>query len=268
MLRVLAVDDEVTAVEELACLLRADPRVGQVTTARDAAAALRNLGRMVAAGERPDAVFLDLPLAGLDGLDLTRLLGGLAEPPAVVFVTARDDYAVAAYEVGAVDYLLKPVRPERLAEALRRVDEAVHRAAPPAGDHAAAPEPAVPRPAPPEDEQIPVELGGRTRIISRASVRYVEAHGDYVRMHTADDSFLVRMSLVSLARRWETAGFIRIHRSTLVSIAHITELRFDGGRVSVQVGDETLQVSRRHTRRVRDLLVRRFRNAPAGARPS
>ncbi|REE99554.1 LytR/AlgR family response regulator transcription factor [Thermomonospora umbrina] len=252
MLRVLAVDDEVPAVEELACLLRADPRVGQVTTARDAAGAMRDLGRMVAEGRRPDAVFLDIPLPGLDGLDFTRLLSGLAEPPAVVFVTSSDDYAVAAYEVGAVDYLLKPVRPERLAEAVRRVDEAVHRTPPPG-------EPAEDVAAP-EDEQVPVELGGRTRMVSRGSVRYVEAQGDYVRMHTADDSYLVRMSLVSLARRWEPVGFIRIHRSTLVSAAHVSELRFDGGRVSVQVGEDVLQVSRRHARQVRDLLVRRFRN--------
>jgi DNA-binding LytR/AlgR family response regulator len=264
MLRVLAVDDEVSAVEELARLLRADPRVGQVTTAGDAAAALRDLARMVAAGRRLDAVFLDIRMDGLDGLDFTRLLGGFAEPPAVVFVTARADCAVEAYEVGAVDYLLKPVRPERLAEAVRRVDEAVRRTV------------STGRPRPPgegadggpaEDELIPVELGGRTRMVSRSSVRYVEAHGDYVRMHTADASYLVRMSLVSLARRWEPAGFIRIHRSTLVSSAHITELRFDGGRAAVQVGDETLQVSRRHTRLVRDLLVRRFHQAGRAPTP-
>jgi DNA-binding LytR/AlgR family response regulator len=256
MLRVLVVDDEVSAVEELAGLLRADPRVGQVTTAGDAATALRDLARMVAAGRRLDAVFLDIRMDGLDGLDFTRLLGGFAEPPAVVFVTARADCAVEAYEVGAVDYLLKPVRPERLAEAVRRVGEAVRRTGGAGRDPGPAPEGADD--GPPEDELIPVELGGRTRMVSRSSVRYVEAHGDYVRMHTADASYLVRMSLVSLARRWEPAGFIRIHRSTLVSSVHITELHFDGGRAAVRVGDETLQVSRRHTRLVRDLLVRRF----------
>ncbi|SEF47432.1 DNA-binding response regulator, LytR/AlgR family [Thermomonospora echinospora] len=263
MLRVLAVDDEVSAVERLARLLRADPRIGEVATAGDAATALRDLARGVAAGRRLDAVFLDIRMEGLDGLDFTRLLGGFAEPPAVVFVTARADCAVEAYEVGAVDYLLKPVRPERLAEAVRRVDEAVRRTAgtgrrprPPGGGEGADTDGG-----PLEDELVPVELGGRTRMVSRSSVRYVEAHGDYVRMHTADASYLVRMSLVSLARRWEPAGFIRIHRSTLVSSAHVTELQFDGGRAAVQVGDETLQVSRRHTKLVRDLLVRRFHRA-------
>ncbi|RFU39086.1 response regulator, partial [Actinomadura logoneensis] len=128
MLRVLAVDDEVPALEELSYLLREDPRVGWVGGAGDAASALRDLSRMLTAGERLDAVFLDIRMPGLDGLDFTRLLAGFAAPPAVVFVTAHDDCAVAAYELGALDYLLKPVRRERLAEAVRRVAEAVERA--------------------------------------------------------------------------------------------------------------------------------------------
>ncbi|RFU39384.1 LytTR family transcriptional regulator, partial [Actinomadura logoneensis] len=118
-----------------------------------------------------------------------------------------------------------------------------------------------------DDEMIPVELGGRTRLVSRRSVTHVEAQGDYVRLHTAEGSYLVRMPLAALARRWEDSGFIRIHRSTLVASQHITELRFDGGRVAVQIGEELLPVSRRHTRAVRDLLVRRFRHgeSPDGA---
>ncbi|MFC6886339.1 LytR/AlgR family response regulator transcription factor, partial [Actinomadura yumaensis] len=260
MLRVLAVDDELPALEELTFLLRKDPRIERVTGAGEAAEALRDLSRMLVAGERLDAVFLDIRMPGLDGLDFTRLLSGFAAPPQVVFVTAHDDCAVAAYELGALDYLLKPVRPERLAEAVRRVDDAVHRAS--AAEDGGVPE------RPPEDEMIPVELGGRTRLVSRRAVTHVEAQGDYVRLHTAEGSYLVRMPLAALARRWEEAGFIRIHRSTLVASAHITELRFDGGRAAVQIGDELLPVSRRHTREVRDLLVRRFHhNDPQSGGP-
>ncbi|MEV5574624.1 LytTR family DNA-binding domain-containing protein [Spirillospora sp. NPDC052269] len=258
MLRVLAVDDEVPALEELSYLLREDPRVEWVGGAGDAASALRDLSRMLSAGERLDAVFLDIRMPGLDGLDFTRLLAGFAEPPAVVFVTAHDDCAVAAYELGALDYLLKPVRRERLGEAVRRVVEAVERAR--ADDPGGAPGAPGGPPAADDDEMIPVELGGRTRLVSRRSVTHVEAQGDYVRLHTAEGSYLVRMPLAALARRWEDSGFIRIHRSTLVAAQHITELRFDAGRVSVQIGDELLVVSRRHTRAVRDLLVRSFRN--------
>jgi DNA-binding LytR/AlgR family response regulator len=248
MLHVLAVDDERPALEELTYLLRRDPRIGRVTGAGDASSALRDLSRMLVDGEHLDAVFLDIRMPGLDGLDFTRLLTGFTTPPHVVFVTAHDDCAVTAYDLGALDYLLKPVRPERLAESVRRVAVAAHRPVPPAGEAARDP----------DDELIPVELGGRTRLVSRRTVTHVEAQGDYVRLHTADGGYLVRMPLAALTKRWEGAGFIRIHRSTLVASAHITELRFDGGRAAVQIGDELLQVSRRHTREVRDLLVRRF----------
>ncbi|MCW2889704.1 MAG: hypothetical protein QOE54_158 [Streptosporangiaceae bacterium] len=251
MLHVLAVDDEVPALEELAYLLREDPRIEQVTAASEAAQALRNLSRMLVAGQRLDAIFLDIRMPGLDGLDFSRLLMEFAAPPVVVFVTAHDDCAVSAYELGALDYLLKPVRPQRLAEAVRRVQVAVNRK-----DGGPAPDETE------LDEVIPVELGGRTRLVMRSTVLYVEAHGDYVRLHTSEGGYLIRMPLVVLARRWEAAGFIRIHRSTLVSARHITELRFEGGRATVQVGDELLPVSRRHTREVRDLLVRRFRFDP------
>jgi DNA-binding LytR/AlgR family response regulator len=252
MLRVLAADDEAPALEELTYLLRRHPRVEKVRPAADAAEALRDLGRMVTEGDRLDAVFLDICMPGLDGLDFTRVVTGFADPPAVVFVTAHEEFAVAAFELGAVDYLLKPVDPGRLSEALRRVDEMVNRDA--AAEEAEA------------GEMIPVELGGRTRLIARATVTHAEAHGDYVRLHTIDGSYLVRVPLTTLAERWRAAGFIRIHRSTLVAAAHITELRFDDGRAVVQVGDRPLPVSRRHTREVRDLLVRRFRQEVRGPR--
>jgi DNA-binding LytR/AlgR family response regulator len=252
MLSVLAVDDEMPALDELSHLLRQDPRIERVTEAGDAAEALRILSEVLVAGDRLDAVFLDIRMPGLDGLDFTRLLSGFAAPPAVVFVTAHDGFAVTAFELGALDYVLKPVRPERLAQAVRRVEKAVHRTCEP----------------PEVDEVVPVELGGRTRLVTRSSVSYAEAHGDYVRLHTAEGSYLVRMSLAALAKRWETAGFIRIHRKTLVSAGHISELHQDGSKVIVQIGDELLPVSRRHTREVRDLLIRRFRHGPKTAERS
>jgi DNA-binding LytR/AlgR family response regulator len=253
MLRVLAADDEAPALEELTYLLRRHPRVQMVRPAADAAEALRDLGHMITEGERLDAVFLDIRMPGLDGLDFTRLVTGFADPPAVVFVTAHDEFAVTAFELGAVDYLLKPVDPGRLSEALRRVEQAVQREA-------------VGEPEAEADEMIPVELGGRTRLVPLAGVTHAEAHGDYVRLHTIDGSYLVRVPLAALAERWGPVGFIRIHRSTLVAAAHISELRFDDGRAVVQVGDRPLLVSRRHTREVRDLLVRRFRQEARGPR--
>jgi DNA-binding LytR/AlgR family response regulator len=109
---------------------------------------------------------------------------------------------------------------------------------------------------PPEDETIPVELGGVTRFIQRSQILYASAHGDYARMHTANGSHLVRVSLNALEERWGEKGFVRIHRSTLVSLAHVTEVSSDSGRAVVRVGDVELQVSRRHTRDLRERLLR------------
>ncbi len=256
-LRVLAVDDEVPALDELGYLLDADERVGSVTLAGDATEALRVLRD----GEI-DVVFLDIRMPGLDGLELARVLRQFAAPPAVVFVTAHEDRAVDAFDLGAVDYLLKPLRPERLAEALRRVTADRQRAAATAGvtPLPGAPPPAPPPPADPHredaDEVIPVELAGRTTMLPRSEVRWVEAQGDYARLHTAESSHLVRVPLSVLAERWAEAGFVRIHRSYLVALPLIRELRLTGSGYVVRIGDRELPVSRRHTRELKDRLVR------------
>jgi DNA-binding LytR/AlgR family response regulator len=239
-LRALAVDDEAPALDELAYLLRADHRVGSVATAADAASALRMLR-----DQAVDVVFLDIRMPGLDGLELGRVLARSATPPVIVFVTARDDRAVDAYDLGAVDYLLKPVRPERIAETLRRVGAAHGAEAPPA----------------PDGEVIPVELAGRTTLLPRTQVRWVEAHGDYARLHTDTASHLVRVPLSVLAERWAEAGFVRIHRSYLVALPTVRELRLTANGYVVRVGDRELPVSRRHTRELKDRLVRAAKEA-------
>ncbi len=242
-LRALVVDDEAPAREELAWLLGGDPRIGSVRTAASGPEALRALEL-----EAVDVLFCDIKMPGLDGLDLARVLARFAQRPHVVFVTAYDEHAIDAFDLRAIDYVLKPVRAERLAEAVRRVVQAVELSA-----HAARPEPAGPEP---DDETIAVELAGVTRFVQRSQVRYVEAHGDYARLHTATSSHLVRVPLTALEERWAGAGFVRIHRSTLVALPHVDEIRVDGGRCSVRLGERVLQVSRRHTKELRDRLVR------------
>ena len=236
-LRVLVVDDERPALDELAWLLGRDSRVGDVLVTDSAADALRLLQE-----DRVDAIFMDIQMPGLTGLDLARVLSRFKEPPPVVFVTAHDQHAVEAFDLNAVDYVLKPVRDDRLAEAVRRVVDARATAGVAGGQ-----------------DMIAVELGGRTRFISRGDVRYVEAQGDYARLHTDEGSHLVRVPLTSLEEQWRDAGFVRIHRSLLVALAHVQEVRMDAGRCTVLVGGEELAVSRRHTRELRDLLVRRAR---------
>lgn len=235
---VLAVDDEPPALRELAHLLSSDPRVDQVLTASDGAGALRLLE-----DKDVDIVFLDIRMPGLSGLELARVLARFRRPPAVVFVTAYDDHAVDAFELQAVDYVMKPFRPERLAAALDRALEQVN------GSVANDPEP--------PDESIPVELGGVTRFVRRKDIIFVTAQGDYARLHTAQGSHLLRVPLSSLEERWADAGFVRIHRSHLVALPHVEEVRSDEGRYSVVVGGQVLAVSRRHTRQLRDLLVKR-----------
>jgi DNA-binding LytR/AlgR family response regulator len=238
-LRVLVVDDEVPVCEELRYLLGRDDRVSEVATARSGAEALTALE-----DGSVDAVFLDIAMPGLSGLDVARVLARFRRPPPVVFVTAHDEHAVEAFEINAVDYLLKPVREERVTEAVRRVVESME--VKPADDDEA-------------DETIAVELAGVTRFVRRSAVRYVEARGDYVRLHTAEGSHLVRTPFSTLEERWTGAGFLRVHRSLLVSTRHIDEVRFDHGRCTVVVAGTTLQVSRRHTPELRDVLVRQAR---------
>ncbi|GAA3367830.1 LytTR family DNA-binding domain-containing protein [Streptomyces sannanensis] len=248
MLRVLAVDDEEPALGELLYLLRRDPRIRTAEGATSATEALRRIGAALEAAPGDDSgidvVFLDIHMAGLTGLDIARLLAGFAAPPLIVFVTAHEGFAVQAFDLKAVDYVLKPVRRERLAEAVRRVAELVG---------GRAPSPA----AAPGTDQIPVELGGVTRFLAVQDIAYAEAQGDYARLHTDTGSHLVRIPLSTLEERWRAHGFVRIHRSHLVALARIDELRLDAGSTSVRVGDAELPVSRRHARTLRDLLMRR-----------
>lgn len=289
MLRVLAVDDEKPLLEELLYLLRSDPRVRSAEGASDATEALRRITRALESGpdgpDGIDVVFLDIQMAGLTGLDIARLLAGFARPPLIVFVTAHEGFAVQAFDLKAVDYVLKPVRPQRLAEAVRRARELLGRpdGAAPQDAATVAAGPVVPaqRGPVPEagdglgaaagagvgagagagageraPEQIAVELGGVTRFVAIADIAYVEAQGDYARLHTDEGSHLVRIPLSTLEERWAARGFVRIHRRHLVALGRIDELRMDAGTTSVRVGAAELQVSRRHARELRDLLMR------------
>lgn len=257
-LRVLVVDDEAPARDELGFLLEREPGVAGVVKAGDATEALRELHQ----GD-VHAVFLDISMPGLDGLELARILGRFASPPPVVFVTAHEQHAVAAFELHAVDYLLKPVRADRLTDALSRVRAAVGTpTATPAP--AAAPDAVTTAPAAePSDDLAVVEcdIAGRTRFVRREDVRYVEAAGDYARLHTVADSYLVRLSLATIEAKWTAAGFCRVHRRYLVNVASVVELRSDHAATEVLVGDKLLPVSRRLVRDVRDRLRRAAREA-------
>jgi DNA-binding LytR/AlgR family response regulator len=253
-LRVLAVDDEAPALDELVYLLNRHPAVAEVAGVRDATAALRILNE-----QNLDAVFLDINMPGLSGLELAGVLANFARPPALVFVTAHDDKAVAAFEVGALDYLLKPIREERLDAAVRRV--CATRAAD-GSTRAADAAPRAAEPAAAGDDVIPVELGGVTQLVRCDSVGWVEAEGDYARLHTSSGSHLVRIPLSLLEERWRSRGFQRVHRSYLVALAMVTGLRTSSTATMVRLRPNgaspavELPVSRRQARELRDRLIR------------
>lgn len=234
-LTTLVVDDEAPIVDELVYLLSRDDRIGEILTAHSGPDALR-----VLESHDIDLLFLDIAMPALSGLDLAKVVARFRQPPKVVFVTAHDDHAVEAFELNAVDYLLKPVRAERLSESVRRALES-------GGTEAK------------EDVSIPVELGGVTRFVSRSLVTHAEAQGDYVRLHTADGTnHLIRSSLTQLESDWSDAGFVRIHRSLLVAIAHVDQVRAEHGRYTVIVpsgeGQRELAVSRRYGRALRERI--------------
>lgn len=255
-MRVLVVDDEKPIADELAYLLEQDERIDEVVTTSDGSEALR-----VLAVQDVDAVFLDIRMPGLDGLDVARVLRRFPDPPSIVFVTAYEEHGVEAFDLRALDYIVKPVRPDRIAEAVNRV--AAARSASSAKPREGVMDEAPPVPAEParpsEPGKIAVELGGITRFISISDVRYVEAHGDYARLITATGRHLVRVPLAVLEEQWKPFGFVRIHRSWLVEISAIDEVRHENGRMSLVVGGDVLEVARRHTREVRDLIVRSAR---------
>jgi DNA-binding LytR/AlgR family response regulator len=210
----------------------------------DATSALRELNQ-----RSIDAIFLDINMPGLSGIELAGVLTNFARRPAIVFVTAHDDKAVAAFDVGAIDYLLKPIRQDRLDEAVRRVG-AARSAEPVVADDE------------PDSDVVPAELGGVTHLVPRDSIGWVEAEGDYARLHSASGSHLVRIPLSTLETRWRERGFQRIHRSYLVALRLVTGLRTSDGAVLVRLRANgsspavELPVSRRQARELRDRLVR------------
>jgi DNA-binding LytR/AlgR family response regulator len=236
--RLLAVDDELPALEDLVRMLEASPAVGSVESAASAEEALVALGE----GHQIDAVFLDVRMPGLGGLELARVLRRFEHPPAVVFVSAFDDAAVSAFELAAVDYLVKPVSRRRLDEAIERVRS---RTAPAEATAS-------------EDDTLAVDAlrGGGTRLLPRSSVLYLQAHGDYVRVASTEGRFLLRARLTDLEERWAAHGFVRVHRGFVVNLRRAVEVRprLNGTAVLVMADGAEVPIARRHVGELRRKL--------------
>src|SRR6266566_8556039 len=187
VIRALIVDDEAPARSELRYLLAAHPEVSVVGEAAAAAEALE-LARDLAY----DVVFLDVEIPGLTGIEVAPLVRERRNPPAVVFVTAHERYAVDAFAIEALDYLLKPVDPDRLARVVERLRERTSESVLPV-------------------EKLPVVGGGGTELLDYGQVHYVQADGDYSRVHTYDRSHLCTASLAELERQLPAGRFARVH---------------------------------------------------------
>jgi two-component system response regulator AlgR len=215
-LRALIVDDEPLAVERLQIICAALPGLAVAGTASDGSAALRLIEAL-----KPDIVLLDITMPELDGLGLARALSGLEDAPAIVFVTAHDGFAVEAFDLEAVDYVLKPVEPGRLERAIAR---AVARRGP---QNTGTQEPDE---APPGDWITEFWIPHRSELVRIASVdvERIDAERDYVRLHVGDASYLLLRTVSSLEERLDPGRFIRVHRSTILRRDTIRGLSHDG----------------------------------------
>ena len=222
-IRFLVVDDEPLAVERLQLLLARLEKVIVVGTANDGEAALR-----IAEAVAPDLVLLDIAMPGMDGIDVARALARVERPPVVIFVTAFDTFAVAAFDIEAVDYVMKPVSAERLARAVGRARDRL----------AARGDGRAPDGSSPHVEEFWVsEARGLVRLAA-ADVDRISAERDYMRLHVGTRSWLINHRIGKLAAELDPARFVRLHRSAIVRRDFVTGLRRDeGGRWWVRLAD-------------------------------
>lgn len=272
-IQTLVVDDETLAREDLAALLRTDQELAIAACCADGESAVRALKEHAI-----DLLFLDIQMPGLTGFDVLTKLPA-ARRPHVVFVTAYDEFAVRAFEVGAVDYLSKPFTRKRLKETLQRAKAVVR-----SGDRhelvsridsvmaelqrlrvatsvlagAAAPEPVAPAATaePDGDGRLLFRSDGELHVCLPAEIRWVETVGDYVKLHLGDKSRLVRMTMLNLMTKLNSRRFVRIHRSTTVNLAHIRKVTpSQYGEYVVELHDGTkLKVSRTYMADLRAAL--------------
>ncbi len=234
MLNALIVDDEAPARSELRYLLEETGRVDTIREALNAREAVESLIKSKeGTDQRIDVIFLDISMPKTSGMQLAEALHKLKNPPAVVFVTAYSEYALEAFNVDAVDYLMKPVETDRLNRALDKVE-------------------AIVKPAPashPAQERIPVEKGGRKVLVPVDEIRYIEAKDDYSCIYTDGDRFLSTISLAKLEQKLTPHGFFRVHRGYIVNLDHVEDVEVISSGI-LQLGikgveEKKIPVSRR-----------------------
>ncbi len=253
MVRALIVDDEPLARQRLRTLLKGEADVevvGECSDGHEAVAAVREL--------RPDLLFLDVQMPVLDGFGVLEALG-TEELPAVIFVTAYDLYAIRAFEVNALDYLLKPFDRDRFRKALSRAREQIAKeSSSTSGEQLGAllEEVQTGRSGRPTLERLVIKSGGRVFFLRADEIDWIEAAGNYLRLHVGSDMHLLRDTMNNLEARLHPDKFLRIHRSTMVNLERVKELQpwFHGDyKVILQDGTE-LTLSRSYRPKLKNLL--------------
>ena len=240
-LNTLIVDDEPLAIERLQLLCARQNNLNLVGTASDGEAAIRLTEQL-----RPDLILLDIAMPGMNGLEVARALSGQVNAPAIIFVTAFDRFAVEAFDVAAIDYVLKPVETERLTLAVSRVIARKSEAQDGAGKES------------PWAEEFWVPYKSELRRIAASEIDRVEAERDYMRLHVGGRSYLLHQTISGLEERLNPEKFIRLHRSHLVRRDWIGGLRHDGGGVWIaclKCGTE-IRIGRTHLAEAKKLAGR------------
>jgi two-component system LytT family response regulator len=244
-IRTLIVDDERLAREKIRALLADDAAidvVGECANGADAIAAVRR--------HKPDLLFLDVEMPGANGFQVLQRLRG-ERLPLVVFITAHDEYAVRAFEVEAIDYVMKPFDRRRFADALRRAKRQMNEPEEEAEGRILRLLERMLKP----PEHFLVKQRDRTFLLAVPEIDWIEAEGKYVRLHAAGAAHLVRESIGDVEERLDARRFLRIHRGTIVNVKRILEMhRGFGGGIFVVLRDGTkLTMSRRYRTRIREV---------------
>jgi two-component system LytT family response regulator len=244
-MNVLIVDDEPLAREGLRLLLDGQPGIANVAEARDGAEAVALIR-----AKRPDLVLLDVQMPEMDGFAVLRELGAEAMPP-VIFVTAHDQYAIRAFEVNAIDYLLKPVTGERFQQALSRVRERIGEQVID-NQHLRALLQQLTQP-PQYLSRIALRSSGRISFVSVTDLRYVQAAENYVELHLASSRHLLHVPIATLEASLDPSMFLRIHRSLIVNVTQVRELQTGphGEYIVLLEGGTRLQSSRSYHDRIK-----------------
>jgi two-component system LytT family response regulator len=224
----LIIDDERLARVELRRLLKPHPEVEIAGEARNGEEALALIGEL-----SPDLLFLDIQMPGMTGFELLERLE--KDVPQVIFTTAYDEHAIKAFEVNALDYLLKPIAPERLAAALERVS---------------------PRRAPQRLSRVFVRDGDRCWIVRLPDIFLLESEGNYTRLHFGDERPLIRRSLNALEQQLDPTVFFRASRKQILNLTWIekTTITVSGGLVATLRGGQAVEMSRRQSDKLREIL--------------